>query len=31
MGISVMEDDRQHITKVVDSLKSSLTELGYKA
>ncbi|ORZ03052.1 pyridoxal phosphate-dependent transferase [Syncephalastrum racemosum] len=31
MGISVMEDDRQHITKVVDALKSSLTELGYKA
>ncbi|KAI8384594.1 pyridoxal phosphate-dependent transferase [Radiomyces spectabilis] len=31
MGISVMEDERQHIPKVVDALTSSLTELGYKS
>jgi alanine-glyoxylate transaminase/serine-glyoxylate transaminase/serine-pyruvate transaminase len=30
MGISVMDDDRQHIQKVKDSLVSSLNELGYK-
>ncbi|KAI9477135.1 pyridoxal phosphate-dependent transferase [Zychaea mexicana] len=30
MGISVMEDDRKHIQKVVDALTSSLTELGYQ-
>ncbi|ORX62276.1 PLP-dependent transferase [Hesseltinella vesiculosa] len=31
MGISVMEDDRQHIQKVKEALSSSLAELGYKA
>ncbi|KAI9262145.1 pyridoxal phosphate-dependent transferase [Phascolomyces articulosus] len=31
MGISVMEDERQHIQKVKNALVSSLTELGYKA
>lgn len=30
MGLSVMDDKRQHITKVVDALTSSLTELGYQ-
>ncbi|KAI9308220.1 pyridoxal phosphate-dependent transferase [Cunninghamella echinulata] len=31
MGISVMDDDRQHIQKVKNALTNSLTELGYKA
>ena len=31
MGISVMDDQRQHIQKLKDALTSSLTELGYKA
>ncbi|KAI8877353.1 PLP-dependent transferase [Backusella circina FSU 941] len=30
MGISVMEPERGHIEKVVQALKSSLKELGYK-
>lgn len=31
MGISVMEDERQHIKKVENALSNSLNELGYKA
>ncbi|KAI9319460.1 pyridoxal phosphate-dependent transferase [Dichotomocladium elegans] len=30
MGISVMEDDRKHIDKVVDALTTSLSDLGYR-
>ncbi|KAG2202864.1 hypothetical protein INT46_007544 [Mucor plumbeus] len=30
MGISVMEDERQHIKKVESALSNSLNELGYK-
>lgn len=30
MGISVMEDERQHIKKVESALANSLNELGYK-
>lgn len=30
MGISVMDDDRQHIQKVKNALSTSLNELGYK-
>lgn len=29
MGISVMEDERGHIQKVVESFKQTFTELGY--
>lgn len=29
MGISVMEDERGHIQKVIDSFKQTFTELGY--
>lgn len=31
MGISVMEDERQHIKKVENALSNSLSELGYKS
>lgn len=31
MGISVMDDERQHIKRVETALSKSLNELGYKS
>jgi alanine-glyoxylate transaminase/serine-glyoxylate transaminase/serine-pyruvate transaminase len=30
MGISVVEDERQHMKRVENALSNSLAELGYK-